>query len=231
MKRADRLEQEIRGDLDEFQPLMVLRAAPGGWKIVGTFDVKGHAGEALDQFEVEILVPHRFPDEQPVVREVGGRIPATPDRHVNPGSNTLCFAVWPEWLAKHADHAFSTFLNVTLNAYFLGQLFVEAGKPWPQGERAHGKDGEVEAARAMLGPGVSDKKLVPFLKALRGPWPKGHWECPCGSGHSIRHCCRDRLWKLAKRVSPMPARQHHDLLCKPKERLGLRRRSQWEPVS
>ena len=231
MKKAVRLERAIRDALDEHQPLLHMRASPDHWFISGTFDVTGHDHTVIDKFGITIQVSHNFPIVSPIVQEVGGRLPKCADRHVNPLDGTLCYAVWPEWLARNPDQSFATFLSKTLNAYFLGQLYFEQGEPWPQGERHHDAAGQWQAAQSLIGADLSNTQLLAHLKSLRGPWPKGHWTCPCGSGRSIRQCCHVRLKALSEHILPLAARAMHDELCKKEDKIGFRRRSQWRQLT
>jgi hypothetical protein len=160
----------------------------------------------ISEFGVEIVAPSGFPYLEPKVFETGGRIPRSADRHVNHDGD-CCVTVWEHWLVCAPDRSFATFLNGPVREYFLAQYWYEKTGKWPFGERAHGHDGLQEAYAEALGTANKKEGLTYRLRLLSKEWPKGHWLCPCGSGKLLRHCHRDELMALHKRIPPRIARQ------------------------
>jgi hypothetical protein len=160
----------------------------------------------ITEFEIKMEFSDLYPRRGPKVFEVGGRIPRNPDRHIN-GGGDCCVTVWEHWLATAPDHSLGSFINGPLNEYFLSQFWVEKTGKWPFGERPHGLKGLEEAyADALEIPNKREDLLYP-LRLLSQDWPKGHWLCPCGSGKLLRHCHRDGLMALHRRVLPSVARR------------------------
>ena len=155
----------------------------------------------ISEFDIEMVLSERYPDREPKVFEVGGRIPRTPDRHVNDDGD-CCVTVWENWLVCAEDHSFAAFMNGPVNEFFLGQYWFEKTKRWPFGERPHGPKGLEEAYADALGIPHKKKDLMYHLRLLSKDWPKGHWLCPCGSGKLLRHCHRDDMMALHQRVPP-----------------------------
>lgn len=160
----------------------------------------------ITEFNIKMEFPERYPRQEPKVFEVSGRIPRTPDRHIN-GGGDCCVTVWEHWLATAPDHSVTSFLNGPLNEYFLGQLCVEQTGKWPFGERPHGLPGLEEAYADALGIPNKREGLLYHLRLLSLSWPKGHWLCPCGSGKILRHCHRDDMLTMHRRIPPAAARQ------------------------
>lgn len=163
-----------------------------------------HDGEVLDRFEVEILIAPRRQDELPLVRETAGRIPRTPDRHMNDADGAACVTL-PEayFLASGGTFDLVNFLEGEVRSFFLAQALVERGDPWPHGEWAHGDSGRGEFFNEILG--TSDTQRVKaYLRVLSHASPRGHWLCPCGSRRKLRDCCRDRIDDLRRSI-PMGA--------------------------
>lgn len=160
----------------------------------------------LSEFEVRIVLPYDFPRGEPSVVETAGRIPRTPDRHVN-GDGTCCVTVWEHWLATADDHSVAAFIAGPVHEYFLAQLWFEKKKKWPFGERSHYAVGLVEAYNDALGTKLSAKRLAYHLRLLSQDWPKGHWLCPCNSGRIVRKCHRDEMNALHDKVPPELARR------------------------
>lgn len=163
-------------------------------------------GKVLDQFSIEIELPRYDPDELPLLREVGGRIPRTSDNHINVPLGDICLFVPDErWRIYPRGSTLLDFLNVPVRNYFIGYCLVEMGEPWPFGQRSHGADGIFEYYSELLG--TDDKRIViHFLECLGKPTLKGHWECPCGSGKRIRNCHQTTLNDLRAKIPPSGAK-------------------------
>lgn len=197
---------EVESAIAFEQPRLAASAGAEGIVIEGTFLVHERPGAAspggpIDTFDIGMLVQEDFPESEPVVFETGGRIPRIADRHVYPKHGNCCITVWEHWLATETDRSFAAFMTGPLRQYFLSQVVFEAKGHWPLGERAHDLQGLADAYLDALA--IDDlEKLVPYLRHLRRPSPKGHWYCPCGSGKRLRNCHPDELAALRARVPP-----------------------------
>ena len=158
------------------------------------------AGRVLDLYEIEVEIPHGGPAEGlPVVREVGGKIPRTPDRHVNP-DGTACLAVPDDlWYRHPQGFGLLEFLRGPVYGYYVGQSVVANGDPWPFGERAHGAAGVVEFYAPLFrtaNPLLAHRLLTQAVaKKMRT-----HRRCPCGSGRPLRWCHYGILARLRHRL-------------------------------
>ena len=191
------LRRKILGSIEEalgkFQPLMRLIREDGPIVIEGRFQLDSSKG-FIDAYEVRVELTERFPNQEPTVFEIGGRIPVSNDRHVNPGGN-CCITVWESWLAEDVDHSFGGFINGPMREYFLNQFFFENTGKWRFGERAHGTPGLVEAYAEALDVQPNQEMVLRYLQSLAGK-PKGHLPCPCGSGKILRKCHQTELHAL-----------------------------------
>jgi hypothetical protein len=158
-----------------------------------------HADGPIARYQICILFSKRYPFEEPLVLETAGDIERIEDLHMY-SNGCCCTCVWEEWLATSRDRSVRAFCEGPLRNFFLGQVcFAQTGK-WPFGERAHGIDGVVEAANAILGLELDEDGVRRYLSALAANDVKGHWECPCGSGEKLRHCCCVEIAKLQARI-------------------------------
>ena len=169
--------------------------------IVGDLQIE-HDGKVLGSFEIEIDVPFDGPETaMPVVREVGGRIPREPARHIDDDRGTACLEAPVSYWWKHPEGLnLREFIDGPVRAYFYGQCVVEATGTWPDtGEWPHGAEGLEAAYRELLG--LSGSALVRCLLKLarHGKIPR-QWRCPCGSGKRSSRCHGGTLNELAKRV-------------------------------
>ena len=90
-------------------------------------------------------------------------------------------------------------LEGPVHNFFLGQSLIEAGEPWPFGERKHGFEGLLESYGELIGT-TEVTVISKYLECLSKKEIKGHWDCPCGSGKRIRDCHKASLMILRRRL-------------------------------
>lgn len=196
------LKDEIVATVRRSYPNLIFEIVDGRAVLFGSFPLMD--GEVvLDRFAVQIIFPDNYPEELPTVCEVGGRLPWLLDRHVNL-NGTACLLVPDEWFISAEDQSFAAFMAGPVRNYFLGQALVEAGHPWPFGERKHGYAGLLQAYEELLG--VEGRATIfYFLNYLIRPDIKGHWSCPCGSGETLRRCHLHKVRALQQKITPRNA--------------------------
>ena len=219
-ERDARLLEATKAELTMHYPDLRVVIEDGTAYIRGSFPVVDDA-EVLDRFIIEIEFPFDYPGSIPVLREVGGRIPWHADRHVNRGNGEACPIVPEEWLIRSDHDSLLAFLNGPVRNFFLGQILVESGQPWPFGERDHGITGLIEAYGEIVG-AFDEVTLRRYLDVLSRNTPRGHFECPCGSGKRLRNCHLEEIKSLHERIPPQIAQQ---ALHRLDEQLALQRRN------
>lgn len=204
MRKRPRLRlDDLQRDLRSAYPGLVATPVGGNILVRGTFPLT-FEGELLDRFSIELELAPSFPDSVPVLREISGRIPRSPDRHTEEDGKS-CPLVPEEWLLlPEEQRTVLTFLDGPVRNFFLYQALTERGGRWPWGERQHGRSGLLESYGEMLG--LSDSALIPaYLGCLSRREIKGHWPCPCGSSKKLRQCHVDQLRNLHERIPPKVA--------------------------
>jgi hypothetical protein len=169
----------------------------------GTFPVIAE-GVARDRYSVEIHLAKDHPRSLPVVREVGGRIPRTPERHINHDGAACVLLPDERWRVWPPGSTLLTFLQGPVHSFFLAQSLVERGDPWPFGQWGHGADGVREYYEALLH--TADLQVIcHYLQCLAAKEIKGHWDCPCTSGQRLRNCHMKTLIDLRGKIAPADA--------------------------
>jgi hypothetical protein len=111
--------------------------------VVGSFFLR-ESNVELARYDVEI----EFPQDQrklPIVREVGGRIPWTRDRHVESDGKACLFVPDERWKHYPIGSDSIDYIRGPLRNFFLWQAYYEIeGKPLFEG-RSHGPDGILES--------------------------------------------------------------------------------------
>jgi hypothetical protein len=197
-KAQPELVEGLKEDLQTTYPTLHVREHAGRIRVRGTIPVMDE-GRELDRYGVELELARDDPRGLPTVWEIGGRIPRTPERHVNP-TGTLCVCL-PDayWAANPRGLTVLQFLAGPVRNFLLGNSLVERGEPWPFGEWDHGGKGAEDFYGDLVG--TRDATAIhEYLVCLSKPKLKGHWTCPCGSGKRLRDCHLGLVRDLRERV-------------------------------
>lgn len=195
---------KVRADVEAFSPTLHLFVEGDVIRIRGSFPVR-HGSEEIDSYRVVIDLPSDYPDSLPIVRETGGRIPWTADRHISHG--TACVLL-PEdrWWSFPPGRSFLQFLQGPLHNYFLGQSLVEAGEEWPFGTFPHGIDGVRAFYKERFQTEDADTAVLLLELVVSGRY-KRHWPCPCKSGKKMGKCHWATLLEMSSRMPRQAAAQ------------------------
>lgn len=197
VQRPELLER-MKSDVEKAFPS--LRFVESGEKVQakGSFPLS-EAGIVLDQYQIEIDLPNDYPYSLPIVRETGGRIPRSVDRHVSK-DGTLCVGL-PDalWMDGTGTDSFLRFLEGPLRTFLLGNSLVEHGDPWPFGEWGHERSGVFQYYSELFATDDS-KVVITLLDSAYRANLKGHLPCPCKSGKNFRRCHSPRVREIQEKV-------------------------------
>ncbi|MGA7617105.1 MAG: SEC-C domain-containing protein [Thermoanaerobaculia bacterium] len=176
----------------------------------GSFPV-ALAGETIDRFQIEVILPDDYPATAPVVREIGGRIPRISDRHVEAHGGACLFIPEEEAVYFPPGSTLLDFLQGPVRSFFVSQLYFEKFGEWPFGQWAHGAAGTLQFYASRIG--IDDPRIVlAFVGYLSRREIKGHWPCPCGSGKVLRRCHREKVAELRGTITWTVARRSFERL-------------------
>lgn len=215
MTIPDALYSEVQKAVAHHQPELSVSRTERLIVLEGQFLACGPDGPVdtpdgvFDSYKIQAGVTAGFPVEEPVVFEIGGRIPRIADRHVFPEDGNCCLGVWEEWILTAPNHRFETFLTGPMHDYFVSQTHFEVNGSWPYGERSHGVLGVLESYADLLGVSPDAKVIADYLHLLSRQKIKGHALCPCGSGKRLRDCHSDDLRRLSQRIPSFMAKRMH----------------------
>lgn len=184
--------QEAKTRLAHLFPALHLDESGGRPVARGTLTID-EAGREIDRFLVEIDFGPLVLGELPKVWETEGRIPRTPDRHVNTQDGSACVCLPEDYFLRHPGRFdVVTFLEGPVRDFFVGQAIVERGGSWPYGEWGHGSAGQEEWAKGFI-ESLPPSQLSAYVSVLAMKDLKGHMDCPCGSRRRLRDCHMDLL--------------------------------------
>ena len=160
------------------------------------FEVSFGNNEISDVFDVEMFIPHEFPDAHPVVWEAGCRI-SKDFTHVNI-DGSFCLAV-PLDINEvlRDDPSLLGFVDKLLVPYLYSYCHWEKFKEMPFGERSHGVKGYLEYYLDLFG--SKDKfSVLRGVAALLTNGYSPHEKCACGSGKKTLRCHPVESKKIVK---------------------------------
>jgi hypothetical protein len=201
-------------------PKMAIRPSAGEHlRLRGSFEFAAHhskEGDLQDAFVLEIIVPWAFPTALPRVTETGGKIPRTPDYHVNQTDHTLCLGSPLSLLLKLSKKpTLDGFAENCLVSYlFAISRKLKTGGSFLFGELAHGQAGILSDYAHIFG--LKDAKKVGYVLELLGMKKRraNKLPCPCG--------CRSRLGRCKFNLRLREFRNLASRSWFRRERLGLR---------
>jgi hypothetical protein len=197
---------EIRRSIEKHFPYLRIVTADGKTVLQGDLPIVLDA-RVIDSFDIEVIVSSAGPREEiPIVREIGGRIPQTADRHIEESTGRACLFVPDEYWYEHPDGMdLLEFLQGPVTAFFISQVSFERGYGWPFGQRSHGANGVLEFYKSVLG--IADDSTVrSFVEIISRGQLRGRSQCPCGSGLRINACHAPAIRELRSRIKPAAAR-------------------------
>ena len=162
-----------------------------------------------DSFDIELTIPHVFPDRLPRAKEVHGRI-GTDFEHLNP-DGTLCLAVPIEQRRVFFEQpTLLGFVDRLLVPYLYGYCFWSKHGYHPFDEAAHGREGILRHYIDKLGLRDPLAALAVICFLFEHGY-RGHHDCPCESGRKVRMCHGPALRALHDHHTPETVR--HDFLA------------------
>lgn len=160
------------------------------------FEASFGNNEISDVFDVEMFIPHEFPDAHPVVWEAGCRI-SKDFTHVNI-DGSFCLAVpldINEVLSKNPS--LLGFVDNLLIPYLYSYCYWEKFKEMPYGERSHGAKGYLEYYLELFNTKNVSSVLRGVISLLVDGY-KPHEKCACGSEKKALRCHPFASKKIAK---------------------------------
>jgi hypothetical protein len=171
--------------------------------------VHGSYGIAIpdysDQIEygICILLPDNYPKQAPVLFCNDPKLPiGNIDRHIL-DDGTACLGIYADIMTRWSLHPdIINFLENFVAPFLVWQVYYDAHqKPPSWGQRSHFSEGIIEYYAELLSMNKS-QSIVEFMKLLaRKNRPKGHEQCPCGSGERLRNCHRRLLYNTREKVA------------------------------
>ncbi|MFA5319024.1 MAG: hypothetical protein WC387_01505 [Candidatus Paceibacterota bacterium] len=218
IEKYDFSEDEISAVRNRF-PKLTLKER-GVWE--GEIEINAVYNEYLiqDSFEIQIIANNLYPDEMPVLMEIGGRTEDIADKyqlkdkrslHYNSVTKVACLCVKPrEKQYFPTGSNLVIFINDLVTPYLYGLSYFDKNGRWPWGEYGHGIMGLLEcyAENSIVKDSASIENLIKTIRRepnwkeyniqLRKPNSKKN--CLCGLGDRSFEKCHSLAWEGLKEL-------------------------------
>lgn len=152
-----------------------------------------------DNFLIELKIPTDYPEQLPMVKETGGRIPQSFHHH---DSGTLCLGVPSQVKMKFQENpTLLRFIDEAIIPYLYSFSYQDRYNKLPFDEFSHGGKGIIEYYSQLLKL-ESQIEILGFLRILVDDDYRGHQFCLCGSGERVRDCHGKQLKEIMMHQTP-----------------------------
>lgn len=200
--------------LQKYPRLRLLPAIGTDVRLAGTlaFKMDTTGRECIeDEYQIQIDIPREFPQELPVVRETGERIPSS---HHKFKSGALCLGAPPRLsLMISESPTILAFIEKCIIPYLYNFSYLMQFGEMPLGELPHGEEGICEDLESLFGMKVTDAKQFLLLGSLRNRIANKA-PCPCGSGRRLGKCHNQKMDELRQHYGRPWFRKQHSILSK-----------------
>ncbi len=150
-----------------------------------------------DWYDIEMLLPAKYPCLPPRVREIGNKISRDIDYHVSE-DGILCLGADLAVLERFYERAdLLWFVDELVVPHLASCTWRRNGEAVPWEQLRHKGEGLLEFYKDRFGTDDNFTALR-LLKVLVDHNYKGHTLCPCESGIKLRHCHGDVLKDASK---------------------------------
>ena len=151
----------------------------------------------LDSYSLIISFPNEYPfTKLPIVKEIDGKIPRSPDRHIYEDGGFCLTAPIQELLICKQGINFTKFLDKIVVPFLASQLAISLGwlTEFPQGEFSHGDKGIYESYCDFFK--ISDvEKIIAGIK-ISMQRNQRNSICFCGSKNKLKKCHLQKVMDL-----------------------------------
>lgn len=158
-------------------------------KLIGNYKVLDNFGKIQGDFDIEVVIPSNYPFEFPILREVGGKIPPSLDRHILPGGIACVENSRKVAILKIKGISLHNFFCTYVHRFFCWQLVYEEDNGAKKlTEWSHGEQGirEFYVDRFQTTDGLFIKGVLGRM--IYNSLPGRNDPCFCSSGAKFKNC-------------------------------------------
>ena len=207
-----------KNDLAEVErrfPKLRLGEYLGKKALVGVIDVSDAEGNFLEEFEVALLIPEKYPYGVPDLFETSQKLSRGENDHVNAIGHCCVEMDLDLMVQARRGIRLSDFLTRKVYPFFLSVLHKMHEGTYPGGDYAHGTEGRLQRYRERFNTNDNSFVLDALELALSGRSVGRNDLCWCGSGRKAKRCHLDDLEWLRAIGSAQLQQDLHDIRAIP----------------
>ena len=206
---SDFLKQEFQELKNKYEGLILLSNEN---KIIGRIAFIEESSKILCQYDVEILIPEKYPVEIPKIKEISGKI--SNKFHTNK-DGSLCLGTNLEvYHTFLKNRTLLGFVENLVEPYLYAHSYYQKYKEMPFGEFEHGTQGILQYYKNLFKID-DDIILLNMLFFISKYGFRGHHKCCCGSNKKFRDCHGKILREKGFDINKCKKIVMHDyLLCR-----------------
>jgi len=178
--------------LYDYPRMLLLPLNEGSICLKGIYEFQAVFGDKPtihDEYSIHIEIPKDFPFHLPVVKEIGGKIPANADNHIN-SDGSICLGSPINLLKKiHSNPTLNTFAKKCITPYLYAMSYKSKyGGDLIFGELSHGVMGLFEDYKELFNV-KNEEAVFRTLDILASKKREANKKiCPCGCNRKSGQC-------------------------------------------
>lgn len=153
----------------------------------GEVDIFDNAGNFVDSFVIDVLIPRNYPYRFPLLFETGNKFEHIPDRHVNEDKSCCVCSLQESDLISQKGITIKFFFLKYVLPYLANQLYFDSEKEWANGDYEHGAEGILQFYKELFKVNTIEKviKLLTFFNTKK---INRNDNCFCGEKIKLKKC-------------------------------------------
>lgn len=169
-----------------------------GYKFGGIFLLKNHNSELIESFDIEIIVPKKYPNVFPFVFLKDNKVERIEEFHISPEGLICLEHTYICNALAYSGIRLYDFINYYLAKYFSWILVKKYGDSSRLEEWAHQGSGTKQLFETLLGTTDKDKILNFVSNYCNVQKSRRNDKCYCGSNKKLKKCHESEVKFLSK---------------------------------
>lgn len=176
--------------------------------ISGEIDIFDAAGNYVNSFDINVVVPRNYPYGFPLLFETSNKFEHIPDRHINEEGSCCVCSLQESDLISQKGIAIKDFFLGYVVPYLANQLYFDSEEEWANGDYEHGAEGILQFYRELfeMEPIHEVINLLSFFNTHK---MNRNDNCFCGKKEKLKRC-HLQTYTIIKDLSK--ARIEYDIL-------------------
>jgi hypothetical protein len=180
------LDKDLNEVLDMF-PKLKLFEKDKKKTISGEIDIFDTAGNYVNSFDINLVVPRNYPYGFPLLFETSNKFEHIPDRHINEDGSCCVCSLQESDLISQKGIAIKDFFLEYVVPYLANQLYFDSEEEWANGDYEHGAEGILQFYQKLFK--IDDiEEVINLLSFFNTQKMNRNDDCFCGKKEKLKRC-------------------------------------------